>query len=755
MTIARDSYREYYSEKLWEWLPAIYRELDGLDSGQAQRAFLKALATQAALLKRSQDRLWDDMFVELADDWAIPYLAQLVATRLVSALNPRARRADVAKTIYYRRRKGTLMVLEQLIADMTGWDGKVVEEFRRLGRMRHGLDGLARVGRLTATPEGGWANLHHVRGGLLTHDAFDEFHYTPDMRRPKGLLEGRRGINKLSFHLYHLQSVELIGVQPRRMQNLPGGRDTFTFDPSGRDITLFCANDPARDWSEWSSAQEWALPRPMTCRLLNETIYSIGDEEIAWILSAAPIATLSLKQAAAADLRKLKGQHFMQSADLRRVLAGLPSGVTLTAPGVFSGLLDRGLVSACGNAALLPDSTGNAAFGAPALQLGILSNLPTPREKTRAANLITWSAPTVSGVDWWVDPERGRFLFNLVAGQPADNLRVRYRTGMLGPVGAGAFTREISALPATVTWQNGSSTSGTPANGVVEIVDSATYLNPPDRTALQNTTVRAREGQRPYVRLQNHWRLTATGNNRHLILDGLWLGGRPYGDLWLDGNFETVTIRYCTLDPGGLDALGAALSPCELVVLGFVEKLIIENSILANIRLNNATASIESIEIQDSIIHAATHGVVAINCPRATLQMKRTTVIGADLSALTVDVERLDATDSLIAGRVDVTDTQNGCFRFSARASGSRVPHPYESQVLTDMTRLFRSRRFGDRHYAQLSEVAPQVLTRGAENGSEMGVFNRQIIPIKQDSLRVKVEEYLPFGRLPNFIINH
>ncbi len=59
------------------------------------------------MAKRSQDRLWDDMYVELADDWAVPYIAELVATRLVSALNTRARRADVAKTIYYRRRKGS------------------------------------------------------------------------------------------------------------------------------------------------------------------------------------------------------------------------------------------------------------------------------------------------------------------------------------------------------------------------------------------------------------------------------------------------------------------------------------------------------------------------------------------------------------------------------------------------------------------------------------------------------------------------
>src|SRR6185436_5468955 len=107
MGTARDNYPAYFAERLWDWVPAAIREADADEGGGALRALLRAFAGQAAVLKRSQDRLWDDMFVELADDWAVPYIAELVAARLVSALNPRARRADVAKTVYYRRRKGT------------------------------------------------------------------------------------------------------------------------------------------------------------------------------------------------------------------------------------------------------------------------------------------------------------------------------------------------------------------------------------------------------------------------------------------------------------------------------------------------------------------------------------------------------------------------------------------------------------------------------------------------------------------------
>ena len=50
-------------------------------------------------------------------------------------------RLDVAKTIYYRRRKGTgRATLEEIANDITGWDARVVEFFRRLSRTRHNFD---------------------------------------------------------------------------------------------------------------------------------------------------------------------------------------------------------------------------------------------------------------------------------------------------------------------------------------------------------------------------------------------------------------------------------------------------------------------------------------------------------------------------------------------------------------------------------------------------------------------------------------
>src|SRR6266481_4853666 len=188
-----DRYAEYYAAKLWQLVPAVYRSLDSDPTEPGPLAELvNRIGAQAALLRRSIDRLWEDQSIESCDDWLIPYIGDLLATRLVACLDARAQRLDVAKTIYYRRRKGTVGLLEELASDIAARDARVVEFFRRLGRTHHGFDppiglvpqpslagqvslappiapppaavveGLA--GAYTRTPMGGYADLRHRYG---------------------------------------------------------------------------------------------------------------------------------------------------------------------------------------------------------------------------------------------------------------------------------------------------------------------------------------------------------------------------------------------------------------------------------------------------------------------------------------------------------------------------------------------------------------------------------------------------------------
>src|SRR5258708_29802816 len=212
---AADRFESYYTEKLWELIPAFYRDDDGTaDNAGVLRAIVEIIAAHAAALRRSNDKTWDDEFIDLCDSWAVPYLADLVATRLVSALNLRGRRVDVAKTIYYRRRKGTLRVLEELISDIAGWEGKVTEEFQRLARTQHSLDPkpAGREGHFTKTPPMGWADLRDPRGADLSDGPFDEYFHSADMRMHHGGLDGRFSIPKIAFWLYRIPAFLVTGV---------------------------------------------------------------------------------------------------------------------------------------------------------------------------------------------------------------------------------------------------------------------------------------------------------------------------------------------------------------------------------------------------------------------------------------------------------------------------------------------------------------------------------------------------------------
>ncbi len=726
-----DRYVEYYTEKLWELVPAYHRHEDGIgDHPGALRAIVHVWANEAAKLRRSQDRLWEDTFVDLADDWAVPYLADLVGTRLVSALNSRGRRIDVAKTIYYRRRKGTPRVLEELVADITGWEGKVVEAFRGLARFSHGFDPAPPApSRFSRTSPGGWADLRDVRAAALADGPWDEFAHVADVRRARGL-DGRWNIPKVIFHLWRLGERRIAASQPF----VRAGGLAFTFDPSGRDVPLFAprARPEAFDWDDWRSALPWDVPAPIPCRLLGHAEHEI-EEQLLQDLVAASLIT----DPQADELRPLVDVRHASEARLRDQLAIRPSAATFLAPGVYDAILAGSLVEDCGKRALLP------------LALSVTpAGTPVPRERTVAGNLSTWSIAVPTDKELVVDPDRGRFLLTGVA-PPAAGVRVMYHDGFPGRVGAGTYDRSASVVSApTVTYTGGAGAiaAGTlPINGSAEVTDSLTYSPVAGRTGITQLILQARDRERPYLRLAADWALVAAGGiEADLVLDGLWVGATAAGmGLVLQGAWHTVTIRHCTFDPGGTDVDGNPIHPVSIFVDGQIDELLIDRSIVSRVSVIGS-GLIDRVVARDSILHppAATP---AIALTPGTVELARATVLGG------LDVERLQASEALIVGLVDVTDTHGGCFRFSAAPAGSRLPRPYRSHVITDVPSLFTSRRFGHPGYTQLGAAAPAEIVRGAEDGSEIGVWSHLANPIKLDSFERKVAEYLPFGLIPSF----
>jgi hypothetical protein len=753
---AKDWFEKYYTEKLWDLVPDIYRYEDGLGTPPAVlRSIIELLAEQAAIVRRSNDRVWEDQYIELCNEWAVPYIGALVGTRMLSDKNKRGRRVDVAKTIYYRRRKGTPKVLEELISDISGWDGIMIENFHRLGRAHHGLDALPVpfAGRLTGTFPEGWADLRDAGGSELADGPFEEYFHTADMRFAKGL-DGRYGIMKLSFYLYRLKYYEIENVTPFR----DGANLLFTFDPSGRDIHLFQPRNRPPDWDNWHPALEWELPAPIRCRLLGDAQYLITGAVIQQI-AADPLPTPPLTAAQSADLQKLYGWPFRDEAQIKAVFISFPSlkTIAIDVTNNFFSLILKYAIVVCGKSQLLPSAisvtTTTFAGGIPVERM-ISANL----SNTTAAYIASLAASSFNKVIA-IDPERGRFMF-LDPAADVTGLSATYYMGFSAPLGAGTYSRSVATLgtPNVPLSGGGAITiADLPLNGFLQINDNATYGPVVDPAAFQTLVIQSADQTRPYIQIsKTNWTFQAgPGTTAELILDGLWIGNLAADppvasqfNIVLSGDFAKVIIRNCTLDPGGsTNILGQAINPVSILVQGNIDQFCIINSITGPISILQGTGEVENLSVCDSIIQSITAGVPALEMDSGKTSICRTTIFGM----LTVD--HLEASEIIVTGLSTVSDTQDGCLRFSAVPFISRVPHPYECLLYNGSSASwFNSSRFGDSSYAQLSDVAPAKISQGGEDGCEMGAFSNLLNPFRLHDLQAKVQEYMPFGLIPLFI---
>ena len=740
-----DHYEIYYADKLWNLLPAIYRTLDtdAYDTNGPLREIVNRIGAQAAVVRRSIDRLWEDQSIESCDDWVISYIGNLLATNLVSSLDARGQRLDVANTIYYRRRKGTVAILEEIAYDITGWEARAVEFFRRLGRTRHSLDPPINVpgdsaadngaletaqgltGAWTSTMIGGWADLRNVYGASQAQSpniisargkapsAFDEYFHTADVRAGSGR-SGWYNIAKLGVFLWRLQSFAVNQTMPVQNGNC------YTFDPTGRQIPLFAASSrPLGD--TWVSPQEWQLPTPISTPLLKTCLANPGTVEL------------------------------YASID--------PDGFTLqsnslgifTKPGSFYELINVSRITA-------------------------LNEIPEPAHQIL------------------IIPESG--LFETLQ-PPNAPVTVTYQYGFSAPMGAGCYDRRVigqtpAQMPSPVININGGGNAlellgPIGATGTLSLNDSLTYTAAVKTSNIQQVTIVAQNQQRPVIRLgaslqgnTPEWILN--GNGGSLALDGLLFSG---GDIVLTGTFTTVTITCCTLDPGnaanevGTDPVpqpsvlfaqsidGRDLVPTTLWIEGEINQLVIDRCILGPVRIRN-NGEVETLTMTNTIVQAiptssgaptSTPGPnsedLALAFTIGVTNLSRCTILGPAY------LHQLNTSECILDDLVVVENNQIGCVRFSAWSEGSVIPRQYQSVMIQDKAPLFTSRAFGQPGFAQLLENADSTIlsgangatiTAGAVDGSEMGAFASLKNPIKANSLLIKYQEYMPLGLNPILI---
>ena len=103
-------------DRLYELLPTIHRLRDA-EQGYPLRALLRVIGEQVDVIEADIDQLYDNLFIETCQDWVVPYIGELVGYRAVheagkSQSKRLIPRREVANTINFRRRKGTLALLE-------------------------------------------------------------------------------------------------------------------------------------------------------------------------------------------------------------------------------------------------------------------------------------------------------------------------------------------------------------------------------------------------------------------------------------------------------------------------------------------------------------------------------------------------------------------------------------------------------------------------------------------------------------------
>jgi hypothetical protein len=239
---------------LYTLLPEIYRREDA-QRGYPLKALLAIISEQANVIKDDIDGLWDNFFVETADEWVLPYLGDLVGNIPIHTV-VRGRRADIAKTISYRLRKGTLPMLEELARDVTGWSVHAVAFFDLLTwtqNMNH------------LRPDVGTINLRNIDTCDRVHTAFDEASHSIDLR-PFAPAAGWHHIPKIGFFIWRLGSYELVNVQPRATTENSYG---YHFNPLGIRQHLF--HSPAAESDDTGLADEIHIAQPIRNIAFNAT----------------------------------------------------------------------------------------------------------------------------------------------------------------------------------------------------------------------------------------------------------------------------------------------------------------------------------------------------------------------------------------------------------------------------------------------------------------------------------------------------
>jgi hypothetical protein len=188
------------------------------------------------------DQFYDDQFIETCDESVIPHIGDLIDFRPLLDIGDGSgsARAEVAHTIAYRRRKGTLSVLERLARDVTQWNAHAREFFQAIATTQY-------VNHVRPDHRA-WPSVHRWEALEQVGTAFDPLPRTIDVRRIASG-RGRYNIPNIGIFLWPHRAQSIRGSAAVRID----GR-RFVFSPLGIDAAIVGGGDPDHPLDERPTA---------------------------------------------------------------------------------------------------------------------------------------------------------------------------------------------------------------------------------------------------------------------------------------------------------------------------------------------------------------------------------------------------------------------------------------------------------------------------------------------------------------------
>jgi hypothetical protein len=688
------------------------QQLDQLTAKAARgplESLLMLVEEQLAVVANDLDQLYDDQFIETCAPWVIPYIGDLIGYQAVNGIAPAVAspRAEVAHTISFRRRKGTVLVMEQLARDVTGWGAHAVEMFQVLGDTQY-MDHLRMFNHYAP-------DVRRWKVGLYMDTGFDRSAHKVDVRR---IASGRGRCNIQNIGIF-LWSLTAYRVTMTPATPVKGDAQCFRFSTLGRDIALF--NNPLSQGTDITAA---ATPLNVPARLRRRVLC---DD----LQSGAGAAYYGEGNSLAVYI----GGNLLNAYQIRVCNLSGPDGSWINVPGAgspYAAAVDPEL----GRIAVPPPPAGKSVEVKTSFYYGFNADAGGG-EYSRGTTFTVQDAARVLPFPDTASAIRYTTLqdaFTYAAGKLQQEGQIAIEIA-----GSGIFTAASLSvdLPAGATLE-------------FRAADGA-------RPTLILSDELAVTGQQSSVFIINGIVIgcsapPANPSPASIVHAPL---SRPDGS---PSQLSQLMLTHCTLVPGW--ALGPQGDPlygaqANLVAEPSGLQVIGANSIVGGMRVAElATASLSNCIIDatsrtNSAYSVITDGIGA----GGALTLIGCTVIGkihaTEFSLISNSIVHagLAAGDSFEAPLWS-DRKQAGCVRFSYLPPGSITPRQFECVEESPQTPepVFFSLRYGDAGYSKLLASTADTIRRGADDGGEMGAFHFVLAPMRETDLGVRMQEYLPVG---------